>query len=60
VARRHGRNGRIYMALASGGTAEPLNFQAKWSINFSTDKAEVDRAGRRQQDLCRRPSGRIG
>jgi len=45
VARLHGRNGRVYMALASGGTAEPLNFQAKWSINFATDKDEVTALG---------------
>lgn len=45
MARRHGRNGRIYMALASGGTAEPLNFQAQWSINFTVDKAEVTALG---------------
>lgn len=45
MARIHGRNGRVYMALASGGTAEPLNFFAKWSINFATDKAEVTALG---------------
>jgi hypothetical protein len=33
------------MALASSGTAEPLNFQAKWSINFVTDKDEVSALG---------------
>jgi hypothetical protein len=41
LARRHGRNGQIYIALTSNGTATPLNFQAKWSINFSTDKVYV-------------------
>jgi hypothetical protein len=45
VARIHGRNGRVYMALAPFGTAEPLNFQAKWSISFATDKAEVTALG---------------
>ena len=45
MARRHGRNGRIYMALASAGTAEPLNFQAKWSLNAVTDKDEVTALG---------------
>lgn len=45
MARRHGRNGRVYMALASSGLAEPLNFQAKWSINFVTDKDEVSALG---------------
>jgi hypothetical protein len=33
------------MALASAGTAEPLQFQAKWSISFQTDKAEVTALG---------------
>lgn len=45
MARRHGRNGRIYLGLASGGTAEPLNFQAKWSIDFSVDKVDVTAMG---------------
>jgi hypothetical protein len=45
LARRHGRNGQIYIALTSNGTATPLNFQAKWSINFSTDKDEVTALG---------------
>jgi hypothetical protein len=33
------------MALASAGTAEPLNFQAKWSFNAVTDKDEVTALG---------------
>lgn len=45
MARIHGRNGRVYLSLTSGGTAEPLNFQASWSISFSTDKAEVTALG---------------
>ena len=45
MARIAGRNGRIYIALASGGTAEPLNFMASWSINFATDKFEVTAMG---------------
>lgn len=45
MARRHGRNGRIYMALASGGTAEPLNFMAKWSLKAVTDKDDVTALG---------------
>ena len=28
------------MALASGGTAEPVAFLTKWDINFSTDKID--------------------
>jgi hypothetical protein len=45
VARRHGRNGRVYLALASAGTAEPLNFTAKWTFNAVTDKDEVSALG---------------
>lgn len=41
MARRAGRNGTVYMAIASGGTAEPLAFQSKWSINFKTNKIDV-------------------
>jgi hypothetical protein len=45
VARIAGRNGRVYIGLASGGTAEPLPFMATWSINFATDKIEVTAMG---------------
>lgn len=45
MARIHGRNGRVYMALASGGTAEPVAFLKSWSINFATDKHEVTAFG---------------
>jgi hypothetical protein len=45
MSRIHGRKGRIYLAIASGGTAEPLPFFAKWTINHTTDKAEVTAMG---------------
>lgn len=45
MARIHGRRGRIYMEIASGGTAEPLPFFARWSISFKTDKDEVTSFG---------------
>lgn len=46
MGRLHGRNGRIYMGLASSSaTAEPLPFFADWSINFTVDKAEVTAMG---------------
>lgn len=45
MARRAGRNGRIYLALASGGTPEPLAYQASWSINFTTPKINVTAMG---------------
>lgn len=45
MARLHGKNGRVYIGLTSSGTAEPLTFVAKWSINFKTDKAKVTAMG---------------
>jgi hypothetical protein len=45
MARIHGRNGRVYLGLASNGTAEPLAFAATWSINFAVDKADVTALG---------------
>ena len=45
MARIHGRNGRVYMNIASGGTAEPVAFLSSWSINFSTDKQDVTAFG---------------
>lgn len=45
MARIAGRNGRLYIALASGGTAEPLQFVASWSINFKTNKIDVTAMG---------------
>lgn len=41
MGRLAGRNGRVYMALASGGVAAPVAFQASWSINFTTNKIDV-------------------
>lgn len=45
MSRIHGRRGRIYLAVASGGTAEPIPFMSSWSINFETEKAEVTAFG---------------
>lgn len=45
MARIHGKRGRIYLAVASGGTAEPIPFMSSWSINFETEKAEVTAFG---------------
>jgi len=36
-----GRNGALYVALTSGGTAEPLVFTKKWSIDMKTDRVDV-------------------
>ncbi len=41
MARVHGRSGRVYMNIASGGLAEPIAFLNSWSMSFETDKADV-------------------
>jgi hypothetical protein len=41
MARIHGRRGRVYAAVASGGTAEPIPFLTGWTIDFSVDKVDV-------------------
>lgn len=45
MARQHGRNARLYMAITSGGTAEPVAFLRQWSISFATDNVEVTAMG---------------
>lgn len=45
MVRIHGRRGRVYLEIASGGSAEPLPFFASWSINFAVDKADVTAMG---------------
>ena len=45
MARIAGRNGRLYMNLTSGGTAEPVTFLNTWSLNFSTEKIDVTSFG---------------
>lgn len=45
MSRIHGRNGRVYMAIASGATAEPVSFVARWSIDFAYDMLDVTYAG---------------
>lgn len=41
MARISGRRGRVYIGIASSGTAEPLPFVAKWSLSAQTDKIDV-------------------
>lgn len=36
----HGRKGRLYVAIASGGTAEPVANLNSWSLSAETDKVE--------------------
>lgn len=45
MARRAGRSGRVYIAIASGGSAEPLPFVATWSLEGDTDRHEVTAMG---------------
>lgn len=45
MARVAGRSGRLYVAITSGGTAEPITYLNTWSINFATDNIEVTAMG---------------
>lgn len=45
MARRHGRNARLYANITSGGTAEPIAFLKEWSIEFTTDQQDVTAFG---------------
>lgn len=45
MARIHGRNGRLYAAITSGGTAEPIAFLSKWSVSFASDTVDVTAFG---------------
>ncbi len=45
MGRIHGRAGRLYCGIASGGTAEPIAFLTKWGAEFSTDKVDVTALG---------------
>lgn len=45
MARRHGRNGRVYMNLASAGTAEAVAFVKSFTMGAATDKTDVTAYG---------------
>lgn len=45
MARIHGRRARVYLAVTSGGTAEPIPFMSSYEINFETEKADVTAFG---------------
>jgi hypothetical protein len=45
VARRHGRNGRIFTNLTSAGTAEPIAYVRSNSLGATTDKQDVTAFG---------------
>jgi hypothetical protein len=35
----------VYLALTSGGVAQPVAYQASWSLNFTTNKIDVTAFG---------------
>jgi hypothetical protein len=41
MARLSGQKGALYVAIASGGTAERIAFLTQWAINFATDRTDV-------------------
>lgn len=46
MARLAGRNGRVYLGIASAAAvAEPLPFVANWSLSFASDRIEVTAMG---------------
>ena len=49
MARIHGRAGRLYAGIASGGVAEPVAFLSSWSFDASTDDVDVTAYGDTQK-----------
>jgi hypothetical protein len=45
MAARHGRNGRFYANVTSGGLAAPIPFLTNWTANFTGDYPEVTSMG---------------
>ena len=45
MGRIHGRNGFVYLALTSGGTAQPLAYVSDWTVNFTVAKVNVTALG---------------
>jgi hypothetical protein len=45
MARKHGRNGRLYASITSGGTAEPIAYLNSWDISFEVDNVDVTAFG---------------
>lgn len=45
MARLHGRAGRLYMNLTTGGTPEPVAYLNNWEITAATDDVEVTAFG---------------
>jgi hypothetical protein len=45
MARKHGRNGRLYVSITSAGAAEPVAFLNSWDISFGVDNVDVTAFG---------------
>lgn len=45
MARVAGRNGRLYVAIASGGEASLIPFVARWTLTAQTDRFDVTAQG---------------
>lgn len=45
MARRHGRNARMYVQLGTSGEATPVTFQTNWSMDAKTDRVDVTAFG---------------
>lgn len=45
ATRAHGRNGRMYVSMTSGGTPSPAMFLKSWSLQASTDNSDVTSQG---------------
>lgn len=45
MSRHHGKNARLYVAIASSGLASPVPFINAWEINGTTDKEDVTAFG---------------
>jgi hypothetical protein len=49
MGRSHGRFGKLYVAVTSGGQASQVSHNASWDIDLSTDKSEVTAEGDTQK-----------
>lgn len=45
MARAHGRNGALYAAISSGGTAQPVAFLSAWTFASTSDRVDVTAFG---------------
>lgn len=45
MARKHGRNGALYLDLTGSGSAERVAFLSKWSLKASSDRSEATAFG---------------